>query len=214
LISANRLFILTQSHHLRKLIQGKLSVQVLTSPATAPYCCNLSSETVQVALDAALAGTGYISASWDEKRKSFIERLLKELKDSEVVRWKTTVHPELAMIMAMVKGEIEHILPYVGVSKPSCIMCNHYIHAFNEVMEKKIATKGSHGKAYPGWFWPSLPGHDGELRPAFLGRIRQQLLSDFEQHADSSVESGSPKWQIGSTWDEIEELINATLSAS
>jgi len=94
LISANRLFILTQSHRLRKLIQGKLSVQVLTSPTTAPYRCNLSSKTVQVALDAALAETSYLSADWDEKRESFIEWLLKEQKVSEVVRWKPTVHAE------------------------------------------------------------------------------------------------------------------------
>jgi hypothetical protein len=61
LILANRLFILTQSHRLRKLIQGKFLVQVLTSPTTAPYCCNLSPETVQVTLKAALAETIYIS---------------------------------------------------------------------------------------------------------------------------------------------------------
>jgi len=115
LISANRLFILTQSHRLRKLIQGKFSVQVLTSPTTAPYRCNLSSETVQVALDAALAETSYLSADWDEKRESFIEWLLKEQKVSEVVRWKPTVHAELAMIIAMVKGEIKHVLPYIGL---------------------------------------------------------------------------------------------------
>lgn len=220
LISANRLFILTQSHRLRKLIQGKFSVQVLTSPTTAPYCCNLSSETVQVALDAALAKTSYLSADWDEKRSSFIEWLLKELKVSEVIRWKPTVHAELAMIIAMVKGEIKHVIPYVGVSKLSCIMCSHYIRAFNEVTEQKIATKGSHREAYPGWFWPTLPDRDGELRPAFLGRMRQQLLTDFEQHAetwrrlsDNSVGSGGPEWQIGRTGDEIKELFNATLPA-
>jgi hypothetical protein len=219
MISANRLFILTQSHHLRKLTQGKFVVEVLPSPPTAPYSCDLSLETVQVALHAALAETSYLSAAWDEERESFIERLLKELKVSKVVRRKPTVHAELAMIMAMAKGEIKHVLPYVGVSKHSCIMCSHYIRAFNEVMEQKIATRGSHGKAYPGWFWPILPGRDGELRTAFLGRMRQQLFSDFKYHAetrplsDGGVGSGGPEWETDPTDGKVDELVN-TLKAS
>ncbi|KAF8495875.1 hypothetical protein F5888DRAFT_1907502 [Russula emetica] len=141
LISANRLFILTQSHRLRKLIQGKFSVQVLTSPTTAPYCCSLSSETTQVVLDGALAETDYLSAVWDEERESFIKWLLKELEVSEVVCLEPTVHAKLAMIIAMVKGKIKDVLPYIGVSKLSCIMCSHYIGAFNEFTKQKIATQ-------------------------------------------------------------------------
>ncbi len=108
--------------------------------------------------------------------------------------------------MAMVKGEIEHVLPYIGISKLSCIMCTHYIRAFNGLTEQKIATRGSHGKVYPGWFWPNLPSRDQELRPAFLGCMRQQLLSDFELHeerrySDSSVGSGLPKIELDKTKD-------------
>ena len=91
-------------------------------------------------MEAALAQTNYLSADWDEERESFIQWLLKELKVSGVVRWKPTVHAELAMIIAMVKGEIKHVLPYIGVSKLSCIMCSNYIRAFNEVTQQKIAT--------------------------------------------------------------------------
>jgi hypothetical protein len=183
LISANRLFVLTQSRRLRELIQGKLSIEVLSSHTTAPYSCNLSSETMQVALDAALAKTSYLSAQWDKERKLFIERLLKERKVFEVDRPKHTVHAELVMITAMARGEIKHALPCVGFSKPSCIMCNHYIHAFNEVTALGITTRGSDGKAYPGWFWPSIPGSDGVLRAVFLRRIRHQLRRNFERHA-------------------------------
>jgi hypothetical protein len=98
------------------------------------------------------------------------------------------------MIMAMDKGEIVHVFPYIGVSKLSCIMCIHYIDAFNEATNQRITTKGSHGKAYPGWFWPKLPKRDRELRPAFMQRMRKQLVEDFKVHArrdsDSSVGSG------------------------
>jgi hypothetical protein len=219
-ISANRLFTLTQSRRLRKVLDGNLSVQVLTSPSTTPYRCDLSSETIGMALDAALAGTRYLSADWDEGREWFIVQIQKGLRDFEVVRRKTTVHAELALIMAMVKGEIKDVEPYIGVSKLSCIMCSQYIRAFNNVMNQKVATKGSHGKAYPGWFWPSLPKHDGELRPVFLGLIKQQLLSDFEHHtatrrqSDSSVGSGFPMLDTDPTHDEILEVIKASLSTA
>jgi hypothetical protein len=121
-----------------------------------------------VALDAALAGTAYLSEGWNDERESFVDRL-KGSETSGVVRWKPTVHAELAMLMAI---EITHVLPYIGVSKLSCIMCSHYIRAFNEVMEKKIAIRGSRGKAYPGWSWPIPPARDEELRRAFLKGIR------------------------------------------
>ncbi|KAH9971807.1 hypothetical protein BGW80DRAFT_1561355 [Lactifluus volemus] len=204
-ISTRRLFNQTQSLSFRKLLEGKLVVQVLTSPTTTPYRCNLSSETIQVALDAALAGAGYLSAVWDKQRKSFIESLADA---SELTRLDTTIHAELALILAMVKGEIKDALPYIGVSKLSCIMCSHYIHAFNEVMEENIATRGSRGKAYPGWSWPRFPSHDEDLRAAFLRHIRQQLLSDFEKHEDTrSLGSGGPELNLGLTADEIAELI-------
>jgi len=66
-------------------------------------------------------------------RKSFVEQLLKE--PNEVVRNKPTMHAELAMIMAVDKGEIEHFLPYIRVLKLCCTMCSIYIHAFNKVLK-------------------------------------------------------------------------------
>jgi len=170
-----------------------------------------------VALDAALAGSGHLSADRDEDRGLFIDYLLERLEAPTVERLKPTVHAELAMIMAMVKGEIKDVEPFIGVSKLSCIMCSHYIHAFNEVTKQKIATKGSHGKAYPGWFWPNLPSLDREVRPAFLERVRQQLLSDLEEHvatrrlSDSSLGSGCPELKLGRTEVEIDELIDASV---
>jgi hypothetical protein len=100
-----------------------------------------------VTLDAALAGTSYLSVDWDEKRKAFIERLLDA---SEVIRKEPIVHAELAMITPMVKGEIKRVEPYIGVSKLSCITCSHYIRTFDEVTKQAISTQSSHGKAYPG----------------------------------------------------------------
>ena len=209
-ISANRLFILTQSHRLRKIIDGNFSIQVLSSATTTPYRCHLSSGTIQAALNAAVAETGHLPNDWDNKCKWFIGEVLGKLKEPIDVDHSTpTVHAELAMIIAMVKGEIKGVLPYIGVSKLSCTMCSHYIGAFNQVCKQNIATKGSHGKAYPGWFWPSFPDRDEELRQTFLGRVRRQLLSDFEVYAerrlsDSSVGSGGPE-VTNRTLNEIDE---------
>jgi hypothetical protein len=206
-ISASRLFILTQSDRLRKVILGKFSVEFLPSPTAAPYSCNLSSEAIQAVLNDALTGTTYLSAYWKEERESFIKQLKGGTLSStgsntvsEVVRRSNpTVHAELAMVMAMVKEEITDVLPYIGVSKLCCIMCSCYIHTFNEVMGHSINIRGLHGKAYPGWSWPILPDRDEELRGAFLKGIRQQIRSDFKHYAkihrrgsDSSVGSGGP----------------------
>jgi hypothetical protein len=217
-ISANRLFILTQSPRLRKIIHGSFSVQVLSSATTTPYRCHLSPENIQVALDAAVAESRHTPNNWDNNCEWFIGEVLGELREPiDMDHRKPTVHAELAMIIAMVKGK-KDVLPYVGVSKLSCTMCSHYIAAFNEVTGQKIVTKGTHGKAYPGWFWPGSPDRDEELRRVFFGRVRQQLLSDFEASvsrrlSDSSVGSGGPEWHIG-TRDEVKKLaaeIRATL---
>jgi OTT_1508-like deaminase len=217
LISTNRLFVLTQSSRLHKLLRGKFKVQVLHPPITFPFRCSLSSETIERALDAALVETTTLPRDWEKERESFVQRLRRRVVSDVVTRTKPTVHAELAMIMAMDKGEIEDIFPYIGVSKLSCIMCNHYIGAFNEATERKvmIATNGSHRKAYPGWYWPDLPNRDEELRPVFLKCMRQQLLNDFEDHAqmqrsDSSVGSGGPIWAPYKIADEMEKL-NAEL---
>ena len=211
MISTTRLFMLTQSRRLHELLQGEFYVEVLPSPVTTPYRCNLSSENIKVALDSALAETLYFSTVRDQDRESFVKQLQKKLNrdDSEVVRRKPTLHAELAMIRAMAKGEIEDFIPYIGVSKLSCLMCSHYIHIYKELTNQKIATKGSHGKAYPGWFWPSLPDYDQKLRPAFMRAIQQQLRRDFEEHiatkgrprqnSNSSVGSDFPGLSDNST---------------
>ena len=209
---------LTQSRRLHKFFQGKFLTQVLNLLTTTPYRCNLSSETVKVVLDFVLAETNYHSAVWDEDRELFVQQLQNELNPSDVVRWKPTLHAELAMIRAMVKGEIKNVMPYIGVSKLSCIICSHCIRTYNKITEQQIATKGSHRKAYPGWFWPSLPSHDGELRPSFIRAIQQQLLSDFEEHiatkkrarqsSDSNVGSGFPELRLAMDDDDILQQYN------
>ena len=193
LISANRLFALTQSSRLHELLNGEFKVEVLPSPTTSPYRCRVSPETIQVALDAAVAEFTHIPVGWDADRLSFMQRLQGE-GPAVVTHDRPTIHAELAMIMAMEEGKIGPVFPYIGVSKPSCIMCIHYIDTFNEATNQRIAIKGSHGKAYPGWFWPELPRLDGELREAFIKRMRKQLVEDFKVHA-GSVGSGGLIWE-------------------
>ena len=158
---------------------------------------------MQMAVDTALVEAEYHSKNFDEGRAWFLE----SLEGRDGVHENPTVHAELALIIAKAEGEINNVESYIGVSKLSCIMCSHYICAFNKVMNQKIATKGSHGKAYPGWFWPSLPSRDGELRPAFLKLIREQLVSDFRGHAEtrrlSDRGSGFPTLDMHPTEDSI-----------
>ncbi|KAF8331621.1 uncharacterized protein EI90DRAFT_952731 [Cantharellus anzutake] len=214
--SVNRLLILTQPRRLRGFIDGTFAITPLSCPTTTPYRCDLSSENIRVALDAALNQTKYSTAKWLEERESFIVWLQDKLKDSEACHRKPTVHAELVMITAMLKGELQGVFPHIGVSKPSCVMCIHYIQALKEVTGKRIAVNGSHGKAYPGWSWPSLPSHDKEVRRAFLQLNRQQLWSDFNLHVESrrgsSLESADPGFESVATEEEIKEIFRRELS--
>ena len=206
---------LTQSRRLRHILDGKFTVQVLSSPNTTPYHCNLSSETMRIAVDTAMAEAKYDPRDLDEDRTWFMEMLQQKLGVSDVEHNNPIIYAELVLIIAKAEGEINNVEPYIGVSKLPCTMCSHYIRAYNKVMKQKIATKGSHGKAYTGWFWPSLRSHDGELRRAFLKLIRQQVCSDFEHHAktrrlsDSTVGSGVPELDIDVTKHDILELFEA-----
>jgi len=204
--SANRLFILTQSRHLRKLLDGAFHVEVLSSPTTTPYCCDLSHGTVQKALDAVLPETDHLDENHQETRQSFITKCSKP---SSVTHWNPTVHAELAMIIAMVERKIGR-LGYIGVSKLSCIMCSHYIRTFGQITGEKVSTRGSHGKAYTGWVWPRHPDSDRDkaLCQAFITAIGGQLRRDFEQASvrrKSDMGSGGPRMDIHPTAGEISQ---------
>jgi hypothetical protein len=68
-ISANRLFRLTQSPRLHKFIRGNFSIQVLSSATTTRYRCHVSSETIQVTLNAAVDETHHdVPGDWDTRR--------------------------------------------------------------------------------------------------------------------------------------------------
>ena len=125
-ISANRLFILTHSHRLHQIIHENFSVPILRSATAPPYRCHLSSETIQAALNTAVAETDHPPHDWDNKREWFIAEVLGKLKAPiDADHWTPTAHAELGMIIATVKSEIKDVLPYVGVSKLSCTMCSH-----------------------------------------------------------------------------------------
>jgi hypothetical protein len=211
-ISTNRLFTLTQSPRLRKFLNGAFDVEVLSSPTAKPYRCNLSRETVQMALDAALPETNDINADQKESRQLFITECSKV---SPMIHRDPTVHAELVMIIEMVKRKIKH-LPYIGVSKLSCIMCSHYIHAFRETTGRKVFTRGFRGKVYPGWVWPCYPdaGRDEALCQAFIAAIGAQLRHDFRQvsvrrNSDSSVGSGGASLDTDKTLDELVRMASS-----
>ena len=160
-------------HHTWKVLSSSLQL----STHTTPYRCHLSSETIQTALNAAVAETREPPDDWENKREWLIEEVLGKLKEPiDVVHRRPTVHAELAMIIAIVKGDIKDVLPYVGVPKLSCTMCSHYIGVFNKVWKQKIVTKGSHGKAYPGWFRSNKSLYD-DLRSSITRGQKPWCLS-------------------------------------
>ena len=101
---------------------------------------------MRIAVDTVMAEAKYDPRDLDEDRTWFMEMLQQKLGVSDVVHNNPTIHAELVLIIAKAEGEINNVEPYIGVSKLSCIMCSHFIRAFNMIMKRKIATKGSHSQ--------------------------------------------------------------------
>lgn len=129
LILANKLFRLTRSPCLHKILDGEFDIKVLKSPNTSPYHCHLSPESIQVALNLALAKSTSLPVGGDPNKwhKSFTKHLLGRPGAYEVDYNKPLVHAELSMVIVIDKGNIKNVLPHIGVSKLSCLMCDTYI---------------------------------------------------------------------------------------
>jgi len=154
LISANRLFILTQVAPPSQTFRR----EILSS---SPHLSNHTSISLRPIFGDHTSGfgcrPGRIRPSFlrigMRDRGLFIDYLLERLEAPTVERLKTDSPRRASHDHGDGQGaKSRDVEPFIGVSKLSCIMCSHYIHAFNEVTKQKIATKGSHGKAYPGWF--------------------------------------------------------------
>jgi len=101
-------------------------------------------------------------------------------------------------------GYPRHIPSYLGVSKLSCHGCSSFVDGFNKVHKTGFMTRGSHGKSYYPWQFPSgnFPKRD-ELIEATYKMISDSWVDSYNGYRpkfislrpDSTAESGAAMGQ-------------------
>ncbi|KAI0312598.1 hypothetical protein OF83DRAFT_631686 [Amylostereum chailletii] len=95
-------------------------------------------------------------------------------------------------------------IPYIGVSKPSCLACHWYIQACNETLAHpsgKFQTAGCHGGYVAGWVPPSVGQQDQDLeiekimvtrlRSMFAGHLSTIETRNRTDSQSTAASSGS-----------------------
>ncbi len=87
-------------------------------------------------------------------------------------------------------------IPYVGVSKLSCSLCNSYFEAYRTVTGQGIRTRATHGQMVP-WRCPSLGDQavDEEVRSELSTKLRILLVDNVDRYwkrASLSSQSATP----------------------
>jgi len=124
-----------------------------------------------------------VSTSTDLKRYfkkigsvKVLERIfLSKQKDNK----KRRVHAEIQLISYLAQNPVhtEMIYPYIGCSKRSCYLCEHFITIYGT-----WRTRGGHGKLYPRWSLPDLTVMDRAVSISFdvaLERLQHHLEKQF-----------------------------------
>ena len=88
------------------------------------------------------------------------------------------VHCECAVLAHLYNtGDIHRVIPYVGVSKPSCTLCSTYFECYRGATISTISTRETHSRLVP-WQAPSLSVTD-PLEEALIADFRKGLCGYF-----------------------------------
>ena len=153
------------------IVHGTFSVQVLGSATTTPYRCHLSSETIQGALNAAVAKTDHPLDDRDKDCRWVVHcggsgeageiyrygipvayspcRAGHDYRDGQGRNRRLTLHQHLETFLHYVQSLYRRL--QWGLEAKDC--------------DQRLSCDG---KAYAGWFWSSFPERDEELRRAFF----------------------------------------------
>ncbi|KAI0827827.1 hypothetical protein BC628DRAFT_1431501 [Trametes gibbosa] len=82
------------------------------------------------------------------------------------------VHCKCALLYRLEQlGQV--MLPYIGVSKLSCVFCEMYFACYRLAKGSGMRTRGTHGQT-TARMWPDIP-RDGPIRTLFCEKARQYL---------------------------------------
>ena len=108
------------------------------------------------------------------------------------------VHCECAVVARVDAFLREHpasegeLIPYIGISKRPCLLCNDYIVVYNSLTGRNIRTARTHGQAVP-WRRPILKSDKTEetvrtaLYSCFADRLKKKISSSARSSLDSQT---------------------------
>ena len=117
--------------------------------------------------------------------------------DSKTLTLGTYVHCECAVLAHLDAFLREHptrdgeLIPYIGISKRPCLLCDDYIGVYNSVTGRNIRTAYTHGQVVP-WRRPILQSDqkkEENIRAALHSRLVNRLWNKISSSTLSSLDS-------------------------
>ncbi|KAJ7467142.1 hypothetical protein FB451DRAFT_1178374 [Mycena latifolia] len=150
-------------------------------------------------------------------------KLTEELDGKFTVENKALVHCECALLAA-IHGQTA--IPYIGVSKLSCVFCDIYFSAYRKKTDTVISTRGGHSQT-TSWKCPSIdePAVDAGIRQLVATKLGEKIARSWRQYHRASMSSQSTsasgneaRWAgFGNITEQIDadkERLKASLSIS
>ncbi|KAJ6585024.1 hypothetical protein B0H19DRAFT_1107727 [Mycena capillaripes] len=99
----------------------------------------------------------------------------------------TPVHCECQLLASL---HARPALPYIGVSKSSCVFCDDYFAVYREKTKSALCTRGTHGQTAP-WTCPTLndPAVDMAVREAVCSNLLARIRKGWEEYRRSPLSS-------------------------
>ncbi|KAG2022386.1 hypothetical protein CC2G_000140 [Coprinopsis cinerea AmutBmut pab1-1] len=220
-LDARRLQALGKSVHFRGILFGDLDIRIYrqAGPSKQTIQCN------DVILFLALAHLRQTFEPFLRLREEGYEvseadyEIFKQLRivlgvdQAKYLNPDACVHCEI-FLLRRIQTEGVPILPYIGVSKLSCVPCSVYFHCLGPSGFNPVSTRGSDGKTYPGWLFPSdaAEPEDAERLAALKTKVMERLEEFLWDHIDELSRPRKSDSTVGSVDDAAEKQDKQALS--
>lgn len=130
------------------------------------------------------------------------------------------LHCEVKLLTAIEKEQKQNPkLPkaytYIGMSKLSCNGCDSFFRAFNMVHNSTWMTRGSHGKSYYPWMFPSAVPNREEVLKETSNNVVSRWVTSYKGYipqsvslSDSRAQSARGAGVLGDLDDDISDVVS------
>lgn len=147
---------------------------VSVEPPKRPLSLKQTFDILKISLDSTTV-TSIIGQRWSLSR---VEREF-----SKRQKQKLYIHCEVQMLLFLCRDEpsTDALLPYLGCSKFSCLMCARLLH-----FHGKFTTRGCHGRLFRSWTLPEVTGLGLGQRDRIVGAVIK-LQKDLKEELKSEL---------------------------